>query len=139
MTSEPNVIFTYGTLRPDLGDRPEAHAFRASATHLGPASFQGKLYAISWYPGVVDSTDPSDRVTGDLYEIGTGPDFFEKLDTYEGCAPPWPEPYEYIRAIRDVTFNGRTESAWIYLFNWPITNQTCIESGDFANHTPRSR
>ena len=84
MTTQPDVIFTYGTLRPGLGDRPEAHAFRATATHIGPASFQGKLYAIDWYPAVVESPDPTDIVTGDLFQIGQNADFFTKLDTYEG-------------------------------------------------------
>lgn len=135
MTPDPDVIFTYGTLRPGLGERAEAQEFRTAAHLLGPATFQGALYAIDWYPGVVESTDPTSVVTGDLFEIGSHPGFFDKLDTYEGCAPPWPEPYEYIRTIRDVRFDGQMIPAWIYLFNWTLTDQHLrIKSGDFADH-----
>ena len=130
----PDVIFTYGTLRPGLGERAEAHEFRASARHMGPANFHGKLYAIDWYPGVVDSDDPSSIVVGDLFKIGTNADFFEKLDTYEGCSPEWPEPFEYIRTVRNVHFEGRTISAWIYLFNWELVDQPLIKSGDFSDY-----
>lgn len=130
----PNVIFTYGTLRPGLGDRPEAQEFRATARHIGPARFQGKLYAIDWYPGVVDCSDPSSAVIGDIFEVGKNSDFFEKLDRYEGCSPEWQEPFEYVRTVRSVQHDGRMLPAWIYLFNWEITDQPLIESGNFADH-----
>ena len=139
MTNDPDVIFTYGTLRPGLGDRPEAQAFRATARHLGPATFQGQLYAIDWYPAAIDSNDPSDIIFGDLFEIGKAPDFFNKLDTYEGCSPAWPQPYEYIRVVRQVTFQTRIIPAWVYLFNWQITDQARIRSGDFSDHVSGSR
>ena len=86
MSHEPDVIFTYGTLRPGLGERAEAHAFRAEATLIGPATFQGKLYAIDWYPGVIDSSDPLDVVIGDLFKVGQKPDFFEKACEQAGQA-----------------------------------------------------
>jgi gamma-glutamylcyclotransferase (GGCT)/AIG2-like uncharacterized protein YtfP len=139
MTSSPNVIFTYGTLRPGLGDRPEAQAFRATARLLGPATFQGKLYAIDWYPAAVDSDAATDVITGDLYQIGENADFFDKLDAYEGCSSDWPTPHEYIRTIRNVQYGNQTTSAWIYLFNWEITDQLRIKSGDFADHVAAKR
>ncbi len=130
----PDVIFTYGTLRPGLGERPEARAFRASATLVGPATFQGKLYSIDWYPGVIDSANPLDRVIGDLYQVPQDPEFFTKLDIYEMCAPDRPQPHEYKRAIRQVTHGGQLIPAWVYLFNWQITDQHLITSGDYADH-----
>lgn len=129
----PDVIFTYGTLRPGLGDVVEAHEFRATAKHLGPASFQGKLYAIDWYPGAIDSADPADVVIGDLFQFGKHADFFVKLDTYEGCTANSPDPHEYMRVIRTISVNGQPQLAWIYLYNWAVTDQNRIESGDFAD------
>ena len=131
---KPDVIFTYGTLRPGLGDRKEAQEFRATARHIGPAQFQGRLYAIDWYPVVVDSSDPNDIVKGDLFQIGQETDFFDKLDAYEMCSANLPEPHEYVRVVRPVVQYGQSIPAWIYLFNWKITDQTRIESGDFADH-----
>ena len=131
---DPDVIFTYGTLRPGLGDRAEADEFRATAKLIGPATFQGRLYAIDWYPGMVDSSDPTDIVIGDLFQVGQNTDFFQKLDTYEGCIQGRPTPHEYIRVIRKVSHDGTLIPAWVYLFNWAITDQTRILSGDFADH-----
>lgn len=135
---KPDVIFTYGTLREGLGERPEAREFRASATLVGPATFQGKLYSIDWYPGVIDSKNPTDCVVGDLYQIDQDPDFFTKLDIYEMCAPDRPEPHEYKRTIRNVIHRDQLVAAWIYLFNWKITDQHLIISGDYADHVARN-
>ncbi|MEP4901953.1 MAG: gamma-glutamylcyclotransferase family protein [Paracoccaceae bacterium] len=134
MSPKPNIIFTYGTLRPGLGERPEAHAFRKAAKHIGPATFQGKLYAIDWYPGVIDSTDKDDIVIGDLFEISEDTGFFTKLDIYEMCSPDLPQPHEYIRTIRTVLAEDRRIPAWIYLYNRTITDQTRIPTGDYADH-----
>ena len=133
-TLKPDIIFTYGTLRPGLGARPAAQAFRATAKHIGPASFQGRLYSIDWYPGVIDSDALGDIVTGDLFQLPQDPTFLEALDTYEMCSPALPEPHEYVRTIRTVLADGHAIQAWIYLFNQTITDQTRIISGDYADH-----
>ena len=133
-TPAPDVIFTYGTLRPGLGERAEAHEFRATAKLIGPATFQGKLYANDWYPVAVDSCAPTDVVIGDLFQVGENPDFFAKLDAYEGCRKENPKPHEYVRVIRNVSHIGQLIPAWIYLFNWAITSQARIPSGDFRDH-----
>ena len=131
--SEPNVVFTYGTLRPGLSDLKEARAFRAAAKHIGPAKFQGKLFAIDWYPGAVDSNNPNDVVKGDLFEITRNTDFFSQVDIYEQCTPDLPEPHEYRRTIRNVFCDGQYIPAWIYLYNWKISDQPRIPTGDFAD------
>ncbi|HAV64185.1 MAG TPA: gamma-glutamylcyclotransferase, partial [Verrucomicrobiales bacterium] len=116
----PEYLFVYGTLRRD-GGHEMSRFLAAHAEHLGPATFQGRMYRISWYPGVVPSADPADRVHGDLFELGDAATALPKLDDFEGVGPGHVKPQEYIRRPECVTLpDGRSVTAWIYVFNRPV-------------------
>ena len=104
----------------------------SNATHVGHAKFQGKLYLIDWYPGAIDSDDAANRIVGDLFEIGDNPNLLNQLDIYEGCSPLDCCPHEYHRVVRNVGWDGRSVSAWIYLYAWPLDCCTEIHRGDFS-------
>lgn len=129
---KPRHLFVYGTLRPGLSDKQAAKNLLSNATHVGPATFPGKLLLIDWYPGAVDSDHTAHRIVGDLFDVGDSSKLLKELDAYEGCAASDPQPHEYCRVVRDVECNGRTVSAWIYLYAWPLAGCTVIESGDFS-------
>lgn len=125
-------LFVYGTLRPDLGTTPEAKLLLSNAEHLGSAVLCGALYLIDQYPGAVDSSDKTGCVIGDLFRLHENSQIFEQLDAYEGCSAADTHPHEYQRTVRNVTHQGRSLMAWVYLYAWPLEGRARVPSGDFA-------
>ena len=123
-------LFVYGTLRRDA-QHPMAGYLNQQAQWIGPASYQGKLYKVADYPAVVASSNPADKVYGDVYQLLSA-DLWSRLDDYEECSANFPTPTEYQRLLQTVYLsNGEAISAWVYLYNRPISGLEVIESGDF--------
>lgn len=102
------------------------------ADWIGPGYFQGKLFNLGEYPGVVKSNKAGDQVLGDIYRIGRPKMILATLDRYEQCAIGDPRPHEYARSIEPVMLDPvQTLNAWVYLYNRPIEGLVCITSGDY--------
>jgi gamma-glutamylcyclotransferase (GGCT)/AIG2-like uncharacterized protein YtfP len=129
---EKEFVFVYGTLRRDM----KGKMYRLMAKHgsfVDEATYQGRLYKVASYPGVVPSDDPKNTVHGEVYQLHHADAVLPCLDQYEGCGPGFPEPTEYIRAKQEVSLrNGNAVSAWVYLYNRPTEALESIESGDFS-------
>ena len=129
----PPYLFVYGTLRCDAGN-PMQQLLVRHATCVGSGTYQGRLYRIECYPGVVPSDDPDDRVYGDVYCLSEPDRILAELDRYEECGPDFPEPAEYIRIRQQITLlGGDTISAWVYVYHRPALNLPLMPSGDFLN------
>ena len=79
-----DLLFVYGTLR-----RAAAHPMHrllGPAAFVGPGEFQGRLYHLGNYPGMVRSDDPADIVHGEVYRLHELAATLACLDDYEGCA-----------------------------------------------------
>lgn len=127
-------LFVYGSLRKDFSS-PASEVLDNHAKYVGEASFQGKLFKIDWYPGVVPSDDPDDRVLGEVYKISDKNEVLEKLDKYEGCSPEDPKPHAFNRKQRLVTLDsGGTIDAWIYLYTRSVSGKDRIVSGDYLKN-----
>lgn len=127
----PDLIFVYGSLRKDFSS-PARDVLDEHAEFVGEATFQGKLYKIDWYPGVVPSGDPGDSVIGEVYKIIDRAEIFSKLDRYEGCSPSDPKPHAFVRKQKSVVLSNSTSvEAWIYLYSHPVTDKEEIPSGDY--------
>lgn len=127
-----DYLFVYGTLK--RGTETEMHQLLARyADYLGEGTFQGTLYNIDYYPGVVPSDDPDDQVHGEVYRL-QGPELvLPQLDDYEGITDSSERPTEYIRRRHPVRLKrGEELSCWIYIYNWPIEEHEVIESGAFV-------
>lgn len=130
-----NLLFVYGTLRHNAAS-PASAMLDAHAEPVGNARFQGRLYLVDWYPGVVPSARPGDWVHGEVWQLSNPPVILPHLDAYEACGAGFAEPTEYVRELRPVVLdNGRIESAWIYLYNRPAEGLARIASGDFVNRS----
>ena len=126
-------LFVYGTLRGE-SFLDMAGLLKQKAQWVGRATYQGRLYRIDRYPGVVPSKEPQDQVHGDLYQIEDTKSLFPQLDLYEECGPSFPQPAEYIRTIQTIRCqDGRILDAWIYLYNRPTEERQWIPSGDFLS------
>jgi len=110
----PN-LFVYGTLMSASG-HPMAARLAREATWLGPASIQGRLYGIAWYPGVVDCANAKERVHGELYALADPVASFAWLDAYEGLVAGRSD-CEYARLERPARPHAAADvMAWVYLY-----------------------
>ncbi len=131
-------LFVYGTLRRDTNGQMY-HLLARYADFVGEATFQGKLYMVDYYPGIVPSEDNDDLVLGEVYRLHNPNYVLSHLDQYEECGRAFPEPTEYVRRTERVRLhNGRIIAAWVYVYNRPTNKLYLIESGDFM-HIEKSR
>ena len=87
-------LFVYGSLMSTAGHRNGRAAAR-EARLIGAATIQGRLYRVSWYPGVVDSARPrAARAWRGLRARRPG-QALAWLDAYEGIVPGEQEAGEY--------------------------------------------
>lgn len=131
-------LFIYGTLLRALrGDM--FFDFEKHLRYVSPAIYQGKMYEINTYPGVVPSFDNRDVVKGEVYEVYDLVYLTEVLDAYEGYGKQFKGNEEYIRRIVTVKLDdSRLLSCWIYLYNRLVSSRAPIHDGDyirFMNNT----
>jgi len=128
--SDTDLLFVYGTLRRGTGHRMQL-VLQRGTEFVDSARFQGRLYSVARYPGIIASDDPGDQVVGDVFRLQSPADLLRRLDRYEACNPADPDS-PYVREQRGIRLDsGRTCVAWIYLYNRPIKSLTRIASGDF--------
>lgn len=128
----PDLLFVYGTLRQGNTNAMAAYLV-AHAEFVTGGWFQGQMYQISYYPGVIASNQPDDRVFGEVYRLKDAQAVLAVLDDYEECSAQHTQPAEYQRVQTQIlAVDGLAlEQVWIYLYQWPLDNNRLIESGDF--------
>jgi gamma-glutamylcyclotransferase (GGCT)/AIG2-like uncharacterized protein YtfP len=128
-----SYLFVYGTLMKKLG-HPMPRLLATHARYLCDGSYQGRLFRISWYPGVVPSDDPTDQVHGEIYRILDEHLLFEKLDEYEVSSLANPSHGEYIRTQASILdSNSVCVECQIYLYNRKVNDAQWIKSGAFVS------
>jgi gamma-glutamylcyclotransferase (GGCT)/AIG2-like uncharacterized protein YtfP len=125
-------LFVYGTLKSDASNML-AKQFHSQAQLIGSAVWQGCLYLVTNYPAAVASTNPNDRVTGELWKLADPDSVLQILDEYEECAPSSLLPHEYERSIESIEMNGERIQAWIYIYQLSTASLKRIDSGIFVN------
>jgi gamma-glutamylcyclotransferase (GGCT)/AIG2-like uncharacterized protein YtfP len=129
MTSD--LLFVYGTLMRGF-DHPMAQLLSRNADFVGEACCGGRLHLIKHYPGLVQSDDPDEMVSGELYRLRRPDELLRELDMYEACGEGFVAPTEYVRQMLPVTLDdGTAREAWTYLYNWPVAHLPRIASGRF--------
>lgn len=130
-TPATDLLFTYGTLRRAAGNA--AHRLLADMAELvGHGVVLGRLYQAEGFP--VLAPDPQGvPVTGEVYRAFAPSAAFLRLDQYEGFDPGSPDTSEFRRALVTVAMNdGRSVTAWSYIYQLPLFNLTLIPHGDYA-------
>jgi gamma-glutamylcyclotransferase (GGCT)/AIG2-like uncharacterized protein YtfP len=127
-----DLLFVYGTLR--KGNANEmAEYLHKHAEFLSDGWFRGRMYMISYYPGVVASDEKNDRVYGEIYRLHDAQTALTILDAYEECIAQHAQPAEYKRVTANIdSVDGHVpKSVWIYLYQWPTVDKVMIQEGDF--------
>jgi len=128
-------LFVYGTLQ--RGTNSEMFQLLARHTNfVGAANYQGQLYMIDDYPGVVPSKNKTDLVQGEVYQLHDAGFILLQLDDYEECGPSFLQPTEYMRELCEVQLqNKQIIQAWFYRYNRPIDYLRLLPSGSFITQT----
>ena len=134
-----DLLFVYGTLRKGNANKMSAY-LSTHAQFLAHGWFQGLMYQISYYPGVIASDDANDCVYGELYKLNDPDSTLAILDAYEECSAQHTQPAEYKRVTARIhTKDGAvSEQVWIYLYQWPIIDKALIKEGDFMKGLVRA-
>jgi gamma-glutamylcyclotransferase (GGCT)/AIG2-like uncharacterized protein YtfP len=100
-------IFVYGTLR--RGSKIKiARLFHANSEFLGTGRMQGRLTRSHPHRGVVQSNNPGDWISGEVFQLNDPAKLVPILDEYEGS--------EYKRTSVSVQLDsGKRLRAWMYL------------------------
>jgi gamma-glutamylcyclotransferase (GGCT)/AIG2-like uncharacterized protein YtfP len=124
----PVSLFVYGTLRAAFSGQM-ALWLRRTATLVGPATIDGRLYQVADYPGLVPGV--GGLVHGDLFTLTDAVATLAVLDDYEECAAHHPPPQEYRRERRVVESGAGPVEAWVYAYALDTTGLALIDGGDF--------
>jgi gamma-glutamylcyclotransferase (GGCT)/AIG2-like uncharacterized protein YtfP len=121
-------LFVYGTLLSAAG-HPMGARLRRESRLVGEASMPGRLYRISRYPGLVETSD-AQSVAGEVYALNNPAASLQWLDSYEGIVPEAGARNEYERVERRVRLvSGEELTAWVYLYRQPVAGLPVIASG----------
>lgn len=131
----PYFLFVYGSLR--RGFRNAAYEYISRFFELvGDARVKGELYDMGDYPAAVPGQGDH-YLIGELYRIRDEHEFswaMAQLDDYEGVKTEPGEHPEFRRDITEAECQGRTEIAWIFWYNSPVTGRPLIASGDVLKY-----
>jgi gamma-glutamylcyclotransferase (GGCT)/AIG2-like uncharacterized protein YtfP len=126
------LVFFYGTLMSGFR-RPGRARLDHSLKLLGRGSVSAALFDLGIYPAAIPASDS--RVFGEVHEMLDSDAVLSALDEIEGYRPSEPDASLYTREELPVTFeDGRTSSAWVYLYNAPLGKAQRIESGDYLQY-----
>lgn len=132
----PEYLFVYGTLRPGMAPRKFARLVEGMG-YLGKASTPGRLYDLDAYPGAIIDPDCDTQIRGEVFQL---PDddggALAALDAYEGFDARYPESSLFVRRRCKVTLkeDGSRLACWIYVYNWQVSPDALIRSGDYLFH-----
>jgi pyruvate carboxylase len=123
-------LFVYGTLRRDCGN--DLHRLIArNSDYIGMATYQGKMYQVADYPGIVASESSADQVVGELYLLSNTIKLLNVLDEYEEFDPANEAKSLFVRKEVTVNMKGEAFTSYAYVYNRPVEAQSFISSGDY--------
>ena len=124
----PN-LFVYGSLLARAG-HPMGERLAREAHPIGEACLEGRLYRISWYPGLVEGTSFRERVYGEVYALDDPVRTLLWLDAYEGVAEGRAQDGDYARAERTarLAYGGEVR-VWVYLYRGDVSGLTIVPGG----------
>jgi gamma-glutamylcyclotransferase (GGCT)/AIG2-like uncharacterized protein YtfP len=130
----PEYLFVYGTLRPGMAPRRLAHLMK-KMRYMGRASTPGRLYDLDAYPGAVLDPDCDTEIKGEVFQLPDDGETLAALDTYEGFDARYPASSLFVRRRCRVTLKDDSKLVcWIYVYNWQVSPEALIRSGDYLFH-----
>ncbi len=128
MSSSPEYLFVYGTLRSDIPSSMSKF-LRRRATLVGKTTASGRLYDLGGYPGFVGG---GGRVIGELYRINEdqAEETWQLLDAYESVSGAASDEYQRVTIEVRVAAGGKF-IAHTYAYQRATAGKTEIPGGDY--------
>lgn len=123
-------IFVYGTLLKGTENLMAVY-LKSKSRLIGPGRWEGEMYKVDFFPGVIYAQGSRKWVRGEVYSMPNPAPVLTVLDGYEQCDPQAPERSLFVRAVLPVQVGGDWLDCWVYLYNQPVTGLPRIDSGDF--------
>jgi gamma-glutamylcyclotransferase (GGCT)/AIG2-like uncharacterized protein YtfP len=131
-----DFLFVYGTLR--RGEYADLHkqSGHFNIKPCGVDHINGRIYHLGAYPGfkpfkgLTEFVSNKPTVVGERFLV-LDPAIGAFLDAYEGYISENPKEGLYDRQ-KFATCNGY--SAWVYIYNGPISSDQIIQSGDWCKN-----
>jgi gamma-glutamylcyclotransferase (GGCT)/AIG2-like uncharacterized protein YtfP len=124
----PN-LFVYGSLLARAG-HPMGERLAREARRIGEACVAGRLYRISWYPGLVEGTAACEHVHGEVYALDDPARTLRWLDAYEGVVEGGGRGADYARAERTARLaRGGEVRVWVYIYCGDVSGLTIVTGG----------
>ena len=125
MTPPRELVFVYGTLRRGSSD----HFRMDGAGFITAGRIAGRMYQISWYPGLV-LDDAGDDIIGEVYSVDQ--DMLGNLDSFEGISAGETEDSEYRRVLATVIGpDGEILIAWVWEWRGVFDESQRLHHGDW--------
>ena len=124
------LLFVSGTLLSTV-DHPMSRRLAGQADLVGPATFQGRLYQVSWYPGLVDGAE-GEVVHGELHRLRDSEGALACLDEFEGVThgtSSVTDPDDYERVEREVQTEAGRRTSWVYLYRGDWSQLRQVSTG----------
>ncbi len=128
MSSSPEYLFVYGTLRSDIPSSMSKF-LRRRASLVGKATASGRLYDLGGYPGFASG---GGKVTGELYRMddSQAEESWQLLDAYESISGSSSDEYKRIPIDVQVAAGGKFR-AQTYALQQSISGKAEIPGGDY--------
>lgn len=126
-------LFVYGTLMKKYSGHKPIH-LEKYGKYVSEGIIQGRLYEIDNYPGLILSSNSSDKVYGEIFLLEDFIAAIHKLDEYEDYFQDDLENSLYVRQVEQIKIKeGETKKAWVFIFNKEVDEKKRIISGNYMN------
>jgi gamma-glutamylcyclotransferase (GGCT)/AIG2-like uncharacterized protein YtfP len=119
-----SYLFVYGTLLKNYNHFNYKY-LKKYAKFKCKGLTKGKLYKISWYPGLKRANN---LVYGEVYKI-KNKKLLKILDNYEGCN--YKDKFEYKRVLKTIYCKRKRIKAYTYIYCKKVNYKNLIKSGNF--------
>lgn len=125
------VLFVYGSLRRDVSGAH--HPLMRHAVFLGAATIAGRLYRVSWHPGLKPGPGGG-RVTGEAFRFDDAVEAraFADLDAYEASG-------FRLTPVQAQLADGTTLDAVTYEWLGDASQATLVPDGDWGAPAAHAR
>ncbi|RED97962.1 gamma-glutamylcyclotransferase (GGCT)/AIG2-like uncharacterized protein YtfP [Marinoscillum furvescens DSM 4134] len=124
-------LFAYGFLMSVFHGNEQTQTPPLDARLLGLGTYDGLLYRVASYPGVIYRPEGDKQVYGEVFWLNHPNRTLPILDEYEHASPLITNAPEYARRLRPIRLEGKTIQCWVYEYLGTVQPDSEIKSGKF--------
>lgn len=131
LMKKSNYLFAYGFLKTIYHGNSKTQTPAMDVEFISSGLYQGHIYRIGRYPGVIYDPGADYRVKGEVFKMNNPEMLLPVLDKYEHSLPLIIEDPEYKRVLRPIKTEKGLIDCWVYEYLNITGEHLRIESGEF--------